>query len=265
MEQIRMAKQIVRPCVIAGNWKMNKTITEATRFIDEFLPLIEKSTTQIYLAVPFTSIQPVVEKVKGSSVIVGAQNMNDASEGAFTGEIAAIMIKEVGAQFVILGHSERRHIFGETNEFINRKVKRAYADGLQPIVCIGETREQHEAGQTQQVLTQQLKESLAGVNAAQMQKTIIAYEPVWAIGTGITPTPEQAQEVHAFCRQVVLDNWTDKTSLSVVLLYGGSVKPDNTKLFMEQTDIDGVLVGGASLSPISFAQIVNYQNATVKG
>lgn len=260
-----MAKQRSRPCTIVGNWKMYKTADETIQFIEALLPLIQNIPTnvRVLLAPPFTAIHPAVEKAKGSSIVIGAQNMNDASEGAFTGEVAALMLKDVGAQFVILGHSERRRIFGEDNSFVNRKVLQALDEGLQPIVCIGETLEEREANQTEQVLKSQLTESLAGVTARPMAQLIIAYEPVWAIGTGLSASPEQAQEAHNFIRKCVEESWSLNAAQCVSIIYGGSVKPDNAKVLMEQQDIDGLLVGGAALSPDSFARIVNFDQSTV--
>lgn len=250
-----------RPHVIAGNWKMYKTIQETVEFIKELAPFVADSEVSVYLSVPFTAIQSASEASKGTNIVIGAQNMNDASEGAFTGEIAASMLTEAGAQFVIIGHSERRHIFGESDAFINKKVKRALSDGLTPIVCIGETLEQRDNGTTEDVLKQQITESLSDISSEQMEKILIAYEPVWAIGTGKTATPEHAQEVHVFVRKTVNDLWGEEDADKIVIMYGGSVKPNNARHLMEQPDIDGLLVGGASLSVESFSHIVNFQNA----
>lgn len=250
-----------RPKIIAGNWKMYKTIQETEDFIKKLTPLVADSEPSIFLSVPFTAIQAAVKATDKTNIIVGAQNMNDASEGAFTGEIAATMLTEVGAKFVILGHSERRHIFNETNAFINKKVKRAISVGLTPIVCVGETLEQRDASNTEEIIKTQLSESLADVTEEQLSNTLIAYEPVWAIGTGMTATPELAQEVHAFCRQYIEELWGANAAQKVVILYGGSVKPNNARQLMDQEDIDGLLVGGASLDAESFSNIINYQKA----
>ncbi len=249
---------MARKYIMAGNWKMYKTIAEAKEFISQIIPLVEKSSHKVYLAVPFTAIQSAVKKAEGSSVVIGAQNMNDASEGAFTGEIAAQMLKDAGAQFVILGHSERRAIFGEDDGYINKKVKKALSDGLQPILCIGETLEQREAGETNDVLKKQLQGSLEGVDAAAMSNIVVAYEPVWAIGTGKTATPEMAQEAHAYIRGCIAKMWDAKVAKALIIQYGGSVKPANVKELMSQDDIDGALVGGAALDQESFAAIVNF-------
>lgn len=243
---------------IIGNWKMHKTIEEAVSFVAELVPLVQDCHDQVYLAVPFTAIHPAAEKAKGSRVIIGAQNMNDASEGAFTGEIAARMLIDAGAQFVILGHSERRHYFHETSEFINRKVKKAIKEGLQAIVCVGETSAEHEAGKSQEVVKEQLTATLAGLDERGMHQVMISYEPVWAIGTGDTATPEIAEEMHQFCRKVLAEVVNEAAAEFTQILYGGSVRPENAKQLMEQTDIDGLLVGGASLSLESFVKIVNY-------
>lgn len=250
-------KESNRPVIIAGNWKMYKTVEEALAYAQELAPLVQQATALTYLAVPFTSIQPLVESLKKTNIVIGAQNMHDATEGAFTGEIAAKMLVEIGAKFVILGHSERRRLFNESNAFINRKVKRAVEEHLPPILCIGETLEQREQGLTEQTLTTQLAECLADLHPAQTTELILAYEPVWAIGTDQTATPAQAQEAHQICR-----NWLEKTfgswlAQKTAILYGGSVKPENSRELLEQTDIDGLLVGGASLSADTFSKIVN--------
>ncbi|MCB1111056.1 MAG: triose-phosphate isomerase [Chlamydiia bacterium] len=250
-----------RPVVIAGNWKMHKTAKEAVDFVNALAPKVAQSQASVFLAVPFTTIHPVVEALNGNShITVGAQNMNDADEGAFTGEIAGKMLLEAGAKFVVLGHSERRHIFGETSAFINKKVKRALADGLKPIVCFGETLEEREAGNTHEVLKEQISVTLEGLTPDQVAQIIIAYEPVWAIGTGKTATPLEAQDAHDFCRRFIGAKWGDEIASQIVIQYGGSVKPDNAKSLMVQTDIDGLLVGGASLDVDTFSKIVNYQN-----
>lgn len=248
-----------RPTVIAGNWKMHKTLQESENFIKELAPSVSHSTATLILFVPFTAIRTASEATAGTNILIGAQNMNDASEGAFTGEIAADMLVEAGAKFVLLGHSERRHIFGESDAFINKKIKRALSTSLIPILCIGETLEQKEAGNTQNILKEQLTQSLEGIAPEQIASLFIAYEPVWAIGSGKTATCEQAQEVHAFCRQTIAALWGEESAQTIAILYGGSVKPDNANNLMKEPDIDGLLVGGAALSADSFAHIVNYQ------
>lgn len=246
-----------RPVTIVGNWKMYKTVKESLAYVKELLPLVQHATARVYLAVPFTSIKTLADFTKGKSIVIGAQNMHDASEGAFTGEIAGVMLKGAGAQFVILGHSERRRLFKETNQFINSKVKRAIADKLQPILCIGETLEEHQQGKTQEVLANQLKECLQGIESHQLDNLMISYEPVWAIGTDETATPEVAQAAHHFCRQFISQTWNEHLAKKVLIQYGGSVKPENAKELLDQPDVDGLLVGGASLSAETFSKIVN--------
>lgn len=255
---------MVRPCVISGNWKMNKTIHEAVSFVSSLIPLIKDSEAKVYLAVPFTALYGVAQEAKGSDVVVGAQNMHDAGHGAFTGEVSGDMLKDAGAEFVILGHSERRALFGEQDEWINRKVKKALSDGLQPTLCIGESLEERENEETEKVLEKQLLASLEGISPEEVAQTLIAYEPVWAIGTGKTATPEMAQAAHAFIRGLIAANWGEETAEKVILQYGGSVKPENAAVLMNQADIDGVLVGGASLEANSFGQIVNFDTSVVE-
>lgn len=247
-----------RPYVIIGNWKMHKTIEEARTFVQQLLASFQSSETKkIGLAVPFTAIHPLAEEVKEKALLIGAQNMNDASEGAFTGEIAGTMLKDAGAQFVLLGHSERRHLYGEDDAFINRKVKRAVEVGLQPILCIGETKAEHEANETHAVIERQLTEGLKDIQPNQLQQLIIAYEPVWAIGNGHSATPKVAQEAQHFCRQVLARILTEDLAQQIIIQYGGSVNPSNARDLLAQPDIDGLLIGGASLSLESFLQIVN--------
>ncbi len=246
-----------RPPIITGNWKMHKTIQEAQEFIQQLIPLVHKSPSRVFLAVPFTAIDALAKETENTPLVIGAQNMNDASEGAFTGEVAGKMLKEAGAKFVLLGHSERRHLYHENNDFINRKVKRAIQVGLQPILCIGETKEEYETEQTKEVLQQQLTQCLADISPEDLQTLIVAYEPVWAIGTGYSATPEIAQNVHQFCRQLLGQLLTPELAHQIVIQYGGSANPTNARALLSQPDIDGLLVGGASLSLESFSQIVN--------
>lgn len=251
-------KESNRPVIITGNWKMYKTIEQALAFVKELIPLVANATSRVFLAVPFTAINAVANQVQGTNIVIGAQNMNDASEGAFTGEIAAKMLIEAGAKFVILGHSERRRLFNESNAFINKKIKRAIEEHLEPVLCIGETLEEHEKGLTEQVLTTQLTECLADLQPAQVTDLIIAYEPVWAIGTDKTATPAIAQEAHHICRKWLEQKFGEWLAQKIVIQYGGSVKPENAKEILEQSDIDGLLVGGASLSAETFSKIVNF-------
>ena len=238
---------------------MYKTIEEAAQFVEALPPLIKQSPLSGYLALPFTALRSTAELVKeiDAPIVIGAQNMNDVSEGAFTGEISAKMLKNAGAEFVILGHSERRHIFHESNSFINKKVKKAVAEDLQPILCIGETLEQRESGKVEETLKSQLLESLKGISAEDLEKVVLAYEPVWAIGTGKVAEADDAEKAHLFCRQVIAENWSQEDADVISILYGGSVKPDNAGALLSESDIDGLLVGGASLSPENFSQIIN--------
>lgn len=246
-----------RPKMIVGNWKMYKTIGETVDFVKGLASLAAKSSASVGLAVPFTSLKGASDAAQGTNIKIGAQNMHDAVEGAFTGEVSSRMIRDVGAHFVILGHSERRLLFHESSDWINRKVKRAIQDGLVALVCVGETLQEYQQGNTTTVLRKQLSESLAGLTHEQLKRLVIAYEPVWAIGTDKTATPEIASKMHSFCRDFVAQQWGNERAQDLQILYGGSVKPANSAMLMSQPDIDGVLVGGASLSLDSFSQIVN--------
>lgn len=247
-----------RPCVIIGNWKMHKTLDEALPFVKNLMTSFQSmEIIHVGLAVPFTLLYPLAEEVAKSVIWIGAQNMNDASEGAFTGEIAGEMLKSAGAQFVLLGHSERRHLYAEEDAFINRKVKRAIEVGLRPILCVGETEEEHEANETHAVIERQLTEGLKEIEPQKLQNLIVAYEPVWAIGNGQSATPASAQEVQHFCRQILGKILTEELAQQIVIQYGGSVTPLNAPELLAQEDIDGLLIGGASLSLETFLQIVN--------
>ncbi|HSX10153.1 MAG TPA: triose-phosphate isomerase [Chlamydiales bacterium] len=248
-----MAKKLF----VIGNWKMYKTAREATDYIEALVPVVEDSSVNIYLSVPFTSIAAAAKYAKDTNLVIGAQNMNDAREGAFTGEIAGLMLKEAGAAFVLLGHSERRHVFGETDALIHRKVLRALQDDLQPVLCIGETAKERDAGKTEEVIERQLLSALDGVPKEDAQSLMIAYEPVWAIGTGKTPTPKHIQQAHAFCRKCLEDVVGKKKAGSIPILYGGSVKPENAAEIASEKDVDGLLVGGASLDPETLAEIIH--------
>ena len=242
---------------IAGNWKMFKTGHEAVAFISEFRGLIKDvAGRQVALAAPATALERAAKAAEGSGIIIGAQNLHWEPQGAFTGEISAAMIKETGATMVIIGHSERRAYFGDTDEWVSEKLAAASGAGLLAVVCVGETLSERESGQTFQVLETQLKGSLAGFDAAKAADLIVAYEPVWAIGTGKTATAAEAQETHAYIRGALGRLGLPADSLRI--LYGGSVKPENAAQLMGEKDIDGLLVGGASLKPDSFAKIVSY-------
>ena len=235
---------------------MNKTAREAVDAIEQIAPLIEKCQTRAWIAVPYTAIAVAAESAKQTKLVIGAQNLHDAREGAFTGEISALMLLDAGASFVLLGHSERRHLFGETDAFIHRKVLRALQDDLQPVLCVGETLPEREAGKTKEILERQIQTALSGVSEKEAEKIIVAYEPVWAIGTGNTATPKMAQEAHLFCRRSLEDLFGHRMASLIRILYGGSVKAENMKDIVSQKEIDGVLVGGASLEPKSFAAII---------
>ena len=248
-----------RKPLIAANWKMYKTPVQAQEFMKNFLPLVANhDRDEIVVCPSFTSISVVIAAATGSGVAIGAQNMHFADEGAYTGETSPLMLKAIGATHVILGHSERRQYFGETDEFINKKLKSALHHGLVPIVCVGEVLAEREAGKTEEVLLRQTRGVLAGITASAAVPIVIAYEPVWAIGTGKTATPQIASEAHAVIRKEVAELLGQETADHLRILYGGSVKPDNATALMNEPDIDGALVGGASLDPQSFAKIVNY-------
>ncbi|HWM55505.1 MAG TPA: triose-phosphate isomerase [Solirubrobacterales bacterium] len=239
---------------IAANWKMHKTVAEAGEFVDALLPQIAATQSDVVICPPFTALTAVVERRYGTAVKVAAQNMHEEGSGAFTGEISAPMLVELDVEAVVLGHSERRQYFGESDEALARKVPAALAAGLEPILCVGESEEARDGGQTEAVLERQLQVDLAEVGPGDLPKVVIAYEPIWAIGTGRTATPEQAQETIAFIRDAL--RMRGATADEVRILYGGSVKPGNAAELMAQADIDGALVGGASLDPTDFAAIV---------
>jgi triosephosphate isomerase (TIM) len=252
----------LRRPVIAANWKMYKTQAETRAFFKAFLPLVARSKhADIVVAPPFTSLDVAAKAARGSSIAVAAQNMNFQKEGAFTGEICARMLIDVGCTHVIIGHSERRHYFHETDESVHRKTKAALADGLTPIVCVGEILSERESNQTEDVLRRQFEGGLGALTPAEFSRILLAYEPVWAIGTGKTATPEIAAQSHRYLRELAAIRFSFEQAAALRILYGGSVKPDNIKGLMQQAEIDGALVGGASLDPVSFAAIVNYKRA----
>lgn len=249
----------MRTPVIAGNWKLFKSIGESVALVDGLKPLVENSrNVEIVVAPVFTSLSRVSEALKGSNINLAAQDCFWEEEGAFTGEVAPRLLKDAGCSHVIIGHSERRQYFGETDETVNKKAKAAISDGLTAIVCVGEMLEERESGKTFSVVETQIQGSLAGISAEMLTSVIIAYEPVWAIGTGKTASDDQAQEVHSFIRGLVSRLSGSTAAENIRILYGGSVKPDNVKGLMAQPDIDGALVGGASLKADSFAAIVNF-------
>ncbi len=239
---------------LAANWKMNKTVAEAAEFVDALLPRIAATRCDVVVCPSFLALSEVVERSRGSAVRVAAQNMHEEDWGAFTGEVSAPMLGEVGVEAVVLGHSERRQFFGETDEALARKVPAALAAGLEPILCVGESEAARDGGETEQVLEGQLQADLASVESGELERVVIAYEPIWAIGTGRTATPEQAQEACAFIRDVL--RLRGAGADRVRILYGGSVKPANAAELLSKPDVDGALVGGASLDPADFAAIV---------
>ena len=239
---------------IAANWKMHKTVAEAAAFVDALLPRIAATQHDVVICPPYLALSEVVERSRGSAVRVAAQNMHEEDSGAFTGEVSAPMLAEADVDAVVLGHSERRQYFNETDEALARKLPAALAAGLEPILCVGESEEARDADQTTSVLGRQLQAGLAAVESASLAEVVVAYEPIWAIGTGRTATPEQAQETCAFIRDVLRERRA--TADAVRILYGGSVKPTNAAELLAQPDIDGALVGGASLDPEDFAAIV---------
>lgn len=243
--------------VVAGNWKMFTTASEAAALVRSLKALVRDAAgVEIAVCPPSVNLIPAAEELKGSAIRLGGQNMHWEEEGAFTGEVSAKMLKEAGCHFVILGHSERRQYFGETDETVNRKVRKALSAGLAPILCVGETLQERESGRTEAVVRTQLEGGLKGFTADELKPLVVAYEPVWAIGTGKTATPEQAQEVHRFIRGWFEKAFGPAAAGGLRIQYGGSVKPDNAKVLMSQPDIDGALVGGASLKADGFAAII---------
>lgn len=243
--------------LVAANWKMYKTASEVEAFLKTFVPSLPSALqTDVVICPPYPFLGLTAQHLKGSQAKLGAQNMNENAEGAYTGEVSTAMLSSVGCEYVILGHSERRQYYGETNATVNKKLIAALKAGLLPIVCVGESLAEREAGKTLAVVSSQVKEALINVPSADTKKIILAYEPIWAIGTGRTATPAQAQEVHLSIRDVLKDQYGSLTSLSVRILYGGSVKPENMAELMACEDIDGGLVGGASLKPDSFLSLV---------
>lgn len=251
----------MRTPIIAGNWKMYKTIPEALNFVQELRPLVVASTRcEIVIAPPFPALKPVAVRLEGSNIEIAAQNMaEEEGPGAFTGEVSAEMLKDAGARWVIIGHSERRQFYSETDESVNKKLAVAIKTGLSPIMCVGERLEERDSGRAEAAVGEQLAGGMRNLTALQAARIILAYEPVWAIGTGRTATPDIAEQMHIFIRSRVREIFGDRVAEETRILYGGSVKPDNIAMLMDQPDIDGALVGGASLEPDSFASIVNFR------
>ncbi len=239
---------------------MNKTVAETKKFFDELIPVVAGSKNTVVLCVPFTDLASAVQATENTNIAIGAQNVHWAESGAFTGEISAAMLTELGVKYVVIGHSERRQYFGETDETVSKRTKAALSAGLKPIVCVGETLEQREGGITEKVLSEQVKKGLDGVSAEDMKNVVIAYEPVWAIGTGKTATDEQANETIGFIRSVVKEVYGKETADELYILYGGSMNDKNAKGLLSMSEIDGGLIGGASLVPEKFEVIVKAHN-----
>ena len=248
----------MRKNVIAGNWKMNMLPNEAIDFIDKLAPLVKDTKNEVILCVPYTDLFYALLTAQGTNIKIGAQNMHFEESGAYTGEVSGKMLKSIGVEYVIIGHSERRQYFNETDETVNKKIKSAFANELKPIVCVGETLEQREANKTEEIITKQTELALQGLTEEQVQNTIIAYEPIWAIGTGKTASSEQANDAIKAIRDKICQIYGQMVGNGVIIQYGGSVKSSNAKELFTMSDIDGGLVGGASLKPDEFAKIVNY-------
>jgi triosephosphate isomerase len=250
----------MRTPVIAGNWKMHKLVAEAVQTVVELRPLVAAVThCEIVVAPPFTALWAVAQQLEGSNIRIAAQDVCEVNGfGARTGEVSALMLRDVGCRYVIIGHSERRQFYGETDERVRSKIAAALEAGLTPIVCVGETLHEREAGRAEVVVRSQVEAALGGLPPESVARLLIAYEPVWAIGTGRTASPEHAQTMHACIRQRVAALWGEPVADGLRILYGGSVRPDNIRALMAEPDIDGALVGGASLDPRSFAEIIHY-------
>lgn len=248
----------MRKKVIAGNWKMNMLPDETIKFIEELTPLVKETNNEVILCVPYTDLFYALLTAQNTNIKIGAQNMHFEEKGAYTGEVSAKMLKAINVEYVIIGHSERRQYFNETDETVNKKIKIAFENQLKPIVCVGEILEQREAGETTEVITTQTRLALEGLTGEQVKNTIIAYEPIWAIGTGKTATSEDANNSIKAIREEVCKNYGKDVSDNVIIQYGGSVKSENSKELFDMSDIDGGLVGGASLKVEEFSKIVNY-------
>ncbi len=250
----------MRKPLLAGNWKMHKTVAESQELVKALLAdLGNVSDREVLVCPPYTSLAAVGPLLKGQPIALGAQDVFYEPQGAYTGAISPLMLKDLGCTYVIVGHSERRQHFGDTDEVVNRKLQSVLANGMLPIMCVGETKPQRDAGEAETIVVTQVKAGLAGVGADQMASVVIAYEPVWAIGTGDTATPADAQAMHATIRRTLTELYDEKTAASIRIQYGGSVKPDNVDELMSQADIDGALVGGASLKANDFLRIVQYR------
>lgn len=249
----------MRKKIIAGNWKMNMLPNEAIKFIEDLAPLVKDTENEVILCVPYTDLFYALLTAQGTNIKIGAQNMHFEENGAYTGEVSAKMLKSINVEYVIIGHSERRQYFNETDETVNKKIKAAFANELKPIVCVGETLEEREVGKTAQIITKQTELALEGLTNEQVENTIIAYEPIWAIGTGKTATSEDANNSVKEIRKKIEEIYGQETASRVIIQYGGSVKSSNAKELFEMSDIDGGLVGGASLKADEFSKIVNFE------
>ena len=248
----------MRRKVIAGNWKMNKNPEEARKFMEEFVPLVKDTENEVVICAPYIDLKCLVKHFKDTNIKIGAQNMHWEETGAYTGEVSGSMLKSIGVEYVIIGHSERRQYFNETDETVNKKIKAAFKNELKPIVCVGESLNEREEGKTKEIITNQTKLALDGLTNEQVENTIIAYEPIWAIGTGKTATSEDANNSIKEIRDEICKIYGQNVASRVIIQYGGSVKPSNAKELFNTENIDGALVGGASLKPEDFAGIVNY-------
>ena len=248
----------MRKPIIAGNWKMNKTPSEAEALINELIPLVKDAKCDVVICPPYVDLALAAKLIEGTNIHLGCQNIHWADKGAFTGEVSADMLKEVGVEFAIIGHSERRQYFGETDETVNARSKAAIAAGITPIICVGESLEQREAGETDALVTAQIEGALKDIAASDVEQLVIAYEPIWAIGTGKTATDEQANETIGVIRNTVAAIFGTDTAAALRIQYGGSMNPKNVKGLMAMPEIDGGLIGGASLKAVDFSQVVNY-------
>ena len=246
----------MRKPIIAGNWKMNKTPSEARELVSALIPLVKDAKCDVVVCTPAVDFAAVSEVIKGTNIKLGAENMHWKESGAYTGELSAAMLKESGVEYVILGHSERRQYFGETDATVNQRVLAAVKAGLTPIICVGEKKEEREAGYTNALVTYQTQIALSGLTADEVKHVVIAYEPVWAIGTGKTATADQAQEIHAFIRKTIADKYGKEVAENTSILYGGSCKPSNAAELFAKPDVDGGLIGGAALKADSFMGII---------
>ena len=249
----------MRKPIIAGNWKMNNTIASGTALIKELIPLVKDAECDVAICVPFTLLPAAAELVKGTNIHLGAENVHFADKGAYTGEISAEMLKEIGVEYVIIGHSERRQYFAETDETVNKRAYQALKNGLKPIICVGETLEERETGKTEEVLERQVLGAFANLTEFNLpEEVVVAYEPVWAIGTGVTATNEQANDTIAFIRKVLVEKVCSKCGAAIRIQYGGSMNAKNAHDLMAQPEIDGGLIGGASLKAEDFSKVVHY-------